>query len=90
MKVLMLAGVIAAVAFPTAAAAEAVSPCQTEDARSALTSDRVEQTIAPAPPAVARQAAAPRETAEARSEPARRRSGKRVPDAELIGPRGAL
>ena len=90
MKVLMLAGALAAVAFPTAAAAEAVAPCQTEDARSSMTSDRVEQTVSPAPPAIARQAAAARETAEQRSEPARRRSGKRVPDAELIGPRGAL
>ncbi len=89
MKVLVLAGALAAVAFPTAAAAEAVAECQSEDARSALTPDRAEPTVAPAPPA-ARQAAAQRETSEARTETARRRNGKRVPDAELIGPRGAL
>jgi hypothetical protein len=88
MKIIVLAGALTAVAFPTAAAAEAVTPCQAEE-RSALTPDRAEPTVAP-PPSVVRQAAAQREATETRTETARRRNGKRVPDAELIGPRGAL
>lgn len=91
MKILVLAGVLAAVAFPTAAAAEVTSPCQAEDARSAFAADRAEPTVAPAPPPAARQTATQREASEARAETNnRRRSGRRVPDAELIGPRGAL
>lgn len=90
MKILVLAGALVAVAIPTAAAADVTTPCQSEDARGALAPDRAETTIAPAAPQAARQATAQRETSEARAEPARRRSGKRVPDAELIGPRGAL
>jgi len=90
MKVLVLAGALAAIAFPSAAAADVLPPCQSEDARSALSGDRVEPTAVPAAPAVARQAIAQRDVSETRAEPTRRRSGKRVPDAELIGPRGAL
>jgi hypothetical protein len=90
MKILVLAGALAAIAFPTAAAAEVITPCQAEDPRSALTPDRAEPTVAPAPPAIARQTTAQRDASETRADTPRRRNGKRVPDAELIGPRGAL
>lgn len=90
MKILVLAGALAAVAFPTAAAADVTTPCQSEDVRGALTPDRAETTVAPAAPQAARQVTAQRDAGEARAETPRRRSGKRVPDAELIGPRGAL
>ena len=90
MKILVLAGALAAVTCPTAASAEVIAPCQAEDARSALTSDRAEATVAPAPPQASRQSATQREASDTRADANRRRSGKRVPDAELIGPRGAL
>jgi hypothetical protein len=53
------------------------------------------QTAQPTPPANAPQVTAARPAAttredSVREEAQRRRSGKRVPDAELIGPRGAL
>lgn len=90
MKVWVMAGAFAAFAFPTVAAADVTSPCRTDDTRGVLSTDRVEATSAPASQTSARQSTAQRETQEARVEPQRRRSGKRVPDAELIGPRGAL
>lgn len=93
MKVLVLAGALAAVAFPAAAAAEVIEPCRTQDAEtSTALIDRAETTSAPAPVApVARQPSATQRVAnETRTEAPRRRSGKRVPDSELIGPRGAL
>lgn len=91
MKSVLAVGVLAFIAWPSVAAAEAVAPCQADDARAAHAStERVEPTAAAAPSISARQAAAQRETAETRADATRRRSGKRVPDAELIGPRGAL
>ena len=90
MKVWVLAGVLSAVAFPTAAAADTIGPCQTEEVRSVIAPDRAEMTSVSAAPAAARPAATQREASDTRGDPTRRRSGKRVPDAELIGPRGAL
>lgn len=99
MKVWVLAGVFTAVTVPFASAAEA--ECQVDDARrqvqvridnggpggSAPNSAR--PTVAPRDPATTELAQ--REVVE---EPQRRvdrrRSGKPIPDAELIGPRRAL
>jgi hypothetical protein len=89
MKVFVLAGALAAVAFPAAAAADIGEPCPVEETRSSLAPDRAEPVSTPAPTAPSRQSTAQREP-ESRAETTRRRSGKRLPDAELIGPRGAL
>ncbi len=90
MKVWVLAGALAAFAFPTMAAADVITPCRTDDSRGVLATDRAEPAAAAAQQTNARPAQTQRDTTEARAEPPRRRSGKRVPDAELIGPRGAL
>ena len=89
-KVLILTGLITAAMTSVAAASESTLDCQLDDTRRA-TQPRVEAPAAPAPN-TARPTAAPRETAEqaAPRESARRRGVKRIPDAELIGPRGAL
>ena len=82
MRVLVLAGLFTAAAIPLTAAAEGGAACQVEDARRAAR-QRIE---APPPaPNVAQPAAA-----QHAPQALRRRSGKRIPDAELIGPRGAL
>ena len=90
MQVLILAGLLSATA-PMTTGAEGALECQIEAPR------RAEQTRLDAPPPTpaaqpTRPAAAVRETAEqaARPDAQRRRSGKGIPDAELIGPRGAL
>ncbi len=94
MKVLILAGLFTAAAVPIATASDYGVDCQVDDTRRA-TQARVDAdvpggsapptTSAPAP--VTREAAA---TPTQRTTSQRRRSGKRIPDAELIGPRGAL
>jgi hypothetical protein len=91
MRVLVLAGLITAATIPFAAASENAIECQMDDTRRAA----AEQRIDPAPitpPTVARPTVATREAAEAPRPvaPDRRRNGKRVPDAELISPRGVL
>ncbi len=89
MKVWILAGLLTAAMAPFAAASETTVECQLDDTRRAA----APRTEAPAPPApTARPTAAPRVAAEQapRPEAPRRRNGKRIPDAELIGPRGAL
>lgn len=102
MKVLVLASVFTAAMVPFAAAAETDAPCQTEEDRRVpqvrINTDVPGGSAPPAP--TARQTTAPRPTdaqvaqreadAAARAFAERRRSGKRIPDAELIGPRGAL
>lgn len=92
MRSVLAVGVLAIIAWPSVASADEVSPCQAEEPRAAISStERVEPTAVAAPSVVTlRQAGTQRETAEARTDATRRRSGKRVPDAELIGPRGAL
>lgn len=89
MKVWILAGLLTAAMAPLAAASENTVECQLDDTRRAA-APRTEAPAAPAPPA--RPTAAPRVAAEQapRPETPRRRNGKRIPDAELIGPRGAL
>jgi len=92
MKLWALVGLFSIVAVPMAHASETFDECQLDDSRRSA-SER--PAVAPpsqsgsAPQALAMQ----RETASptaARAEAARRRDGKRIPDAELIGPRGAL
>lgn len=100
MRILVLAGVFTAAAIPLASVAEAAVDCQVEDARP-VAQVRIDGGGAggSAPARSARQTSAPREAAaeqtvqrdaEARAAAERRRNGKRIPDAELIGPRGAL
>jgi hypothetical protein len=90
MKVWILAGLFTVAMAPFAAASESTVECQLDDTRRAA----APRTDAPAPPApsAVRPTAAPRVAAEQapRPEAPRRRGGKRIPDAELIGPRGAL
>ncbi len=98
MKVWVLAGLFTVVTAPFAAAAESDAACQLDESRRAVT-QRLDGAPPPAPQTTARPTVAPRDiaTAEqtaadqsARQAAERRRSGKRIPDAELIGPRGAL
>ncbi len=97
MKVLVLATAFVAVSAPFAAASAEVerrAPQMRIESESPSGSSPTigvtRQTPAP-PPASATQTVAQREAAEAaRAITERRRSGKRIPDAELIGPRGAL
>jgi hypothetical protein len=91
MKVLVMAGLFTVAMTPFAMAAEDTSECQLDENRRAA-EQRVD-TPTPAPN-VARPTVAERQVAEgAPVRPVvveRRRSGKRIPDAQLIGPRGAL
>lgn len=87
MKVLVLAGLITVAMTPLAFAGEDTTECQLDETR------RAEQRPeAPATTAVARPTIAQRDVVEPVIRPPaeRRRSGKRIPDAQLIGPRGAL
>lgn len=96
MKVWVLAGLFTFAAAPMAFAAEDTTECQLDDARRASQTQGDQS----APPTIARATSAERETAAVaipaapattRTAPAeRRRNGKRIPDAQLIGPRGAL
>ncbi|MGE0743497.1 MAG: hypothetical protein AB7O98_19355 [Hyphomonadaceae bacterium] len=93
MKVWILAGLFTVATVPFAAAAEVTAECQLDESRRATQERSDVAPAAPALPSVARPVVAQRdavtETA-ARAGGERRRSGKRIPDAELIGPRGAL
>lgn len=91
MRVLLLAGLITAATVPFAAAAENEIDCQSGTARRAQAEERLDQ-APPSPAAVARPNAVQREAAETQrpAVPERRRSGKPIPDAQLIQPRGAL
>ncbi len=99
MKTLVLAGLITAITAPFAAAAESTTECQLDQSRRSV-EQRIEAPVQPAAPtATARPTVAPREAAPPQvtaDQPVRqasndrRRGGKRIPDAELIGPRGAL
>lgn len=89
MKVWILAGVFTVATIPFAAAVENTAECQLDETRRSV-EQRVTTPQAPAP-AVARPTVAQRDAEETPRVPAdRRRGGKRIPDAELIGPRGAL
>lgn len=103
MKIWAMAGLITAAAIPFAGAAEASAECQVDDSRR-MPHVRIDGGgpggSAPAtanPTSQTRETSAERSTqrdaaeiARAAAAAERRRSGKRIPDAELIGPRGAL
>jgi len=90
MKVWVLAGLFTVATAPFAAAAENVTACQLDESRRTA-AERAETPPLPVPANVARATVAQRAPAPAQGQPVeRRRSGKRIPDAELIGPRGAL
>jgi hypothetical protein len=102
MKLWAMAGLFTAAAVPFAGVAEASAECQVDDSRR-VPHVRIDDggpggsaptiatpTAAPRDPAVRTVQRDPNDAA-ARVTPAeRRRSGKHVPDAELIAPRGAL
>jgi hypothetical protein len=85
MKAWLLAGLATVVMAPSAFAAESTEACR-------ATQERAEAPpVIPPSVAAAVRPTAQRDVAEApaRAEP-RRRTGKRIPDAELIGPRSTL
>ena len=86
MKVWILAGAISALAVPAASAS--TTDCEADDPRRPAAQQRNDAT-ADQPPAE-RATLVERAAPTVRAEPARRRSGKHIPDAELIGVRGAL
>lgn len=94
----VLAGLFTVVTAPFAAAAETTMECQLDPDRRSV-EQRLDAPVAPAAPNVGRPVTTQRDvtpppaaTADQVRQAAneRRRSGKRIPDAELIGPRGAL
>ncbi len=89
-RVVIIAGAISALTCGVAAASEGEIECQSEDARSEER-ERV-ASMPPSPQAVARPSEGARVMAGAPTQPIapRRRNGKTIPDAELIGPRGTL
>jgi hypothetical protein len=91
MKVWIFASLFSVAAIPVAGATENTAECQLDDARRAE-SQRVEApstaATTTARPTVAQREAVTEPVARPPGE--RRRGGKRIPDAELIGPRGAL
>lgn len=89
MKVWILAGLFTAAMAPLASAQQITTECEFDEPRRA-SQTRLETPQPVATPAV--RPPAPRVTAEQTPRPdvPRRRGGKRIPDAELIGPRGAL
>lgn len=92
MRLLVLAGLFTVATAPFAAAAESEIDCQLTDVGRVQADQRLDQppaapATAPRPVIVQREAAdAPRPAIAAE----RRRSGKPIPDAQLIQPRGAL
>lgn len=89
MKFWVLVGFFSAAAIPMAAASESSADCQVDDTRPAV--QQRADAPPPAPPAnAARPTLAQGAETPARPELSRRRTGKRIPDAELIGPRGTL
>lgn len=98
MKTWVLAGLFTVVTAPFAVAAETTAECQLDPDRRSV-AQRLDAPAAPAAPNVGRPATTQREVTPPPAAAAdqvrqaaneRRRSGKRIPDAELIGPRGAL
>lgn len=88
-KASLIAGALVLIAFP--ARADRAPDCQVGGARAQACIDSGVQPPAPrATPAPALQAAPRAEAQPQRQLPVRRRNSKRIPDAELIGPRGAL
>ncbi len=99
MKLWVLAGMFTAATVPFAAAAESSAECQVDEARRTA-QVRIDNGGPGGSAPGARVTSAPRDSgeqvaqreAEAAPRPSvdRRRNGKPIPDAELIGPRGAL
>ncbi|MEQ1819909.1 MAG: hypothetical protein ABL871_15010 [Terricaulis sp.] len=93
MRVLLLAGLITAATAPFAAASAAENDidCQATTRRAAA-EERLDQAPPSPAVAVARPNIVQREAADSPrpAVPERRRSGKPIPDAQLIQPRGAL
>lgn len=93
MKMWVLAALITVATVPVASAFESTTDCQVDDSRRETRVEQRERSDPPASPAAttARTTAlATRDTNSRPEQQQRRRNGKRVPDAELIGPRGAL
>lgn len=95
MKVWVLASLFTVAMAPAAFAVEDPAACLLDDTRRAVSEPRAE--APPAPATAARQTMVQRNVIEeGAAEPAprqpveRRRNVKRIPDALLIGPRGAL
>lgn len=88
MKALILAGLLSAATIPMAVAAENTAECQVDEARRAA----AQRAVTPPAQSAPRSTEAQRVETEqdARAANVRRRNGKRIPDAELIGPRGSL
>jgi len=93
MKVWVLAGLFTVAMAPFAVAAETDVECQLDESRRTV-EQRIDGAPPPAPqtarPTVAQRQVSQAEQLTRPTAPDRRRSGKRIPDAELIGPRGAL
>jgi hypothetical protein len=94
MKVWVLAGLFTVAMAPAAFAVEDPAECLLDETRRAM-EPRAEAPAAPqanvARPTVAQRNDAAEPEATPRPAPVeRRRSVKRIPDAQLIGPRGAL
>lgn len=87
MKVSVLTVLFSVAACPFAVAAESAADCELDETRREAHA-RAEP-APPAPPA-ARPTLAQREAEAQPARPERRRNGRPIPDAELIGPRGAL
>ena len=89
MKFWVLVGLFSAAAIPLASASENTQACQVDDTRRAA-EQSLDATTAPSDhptrPIVVQRDAEP----QVRQDAMRRRNGKRIPDAELIGPRGSL
>jgi hypothetical protein len=87
MKVMVWAGLLALAGLAFAAEAKASVAC---DANPSPQTEH-ERVAAPAPPPrLARPVLARRQEAERDARATRRRGGRHIPDAELIGPRGSL
>ena len=92
MKTWVLAALITVVTVPVASAFESTTDCQVDDSRRETRTEQRERVDPPASPAAttAHTTVATRDPNSRQEQQQRRRNGKRVPDAELIGPRGAL
>jgi hypothetical protein len=92
MKMWVLASLITIATIPVASALESTTDVQVDEGRRETRVESRDRMDPPASPAAstARTTVAAREPTTRPDQQQRRRNGKRVPDAELIGPRGAL
>lgn len=87
MKAWVLAGAFSALGIPMASAA--TTDCDGEEVRSTLTVEH-RQAGGVEPPSAQQAEVLVRPAPPARQPPPRRRTGKHIPDAELIGVHGTL